>query len=282
MKKTALVVLAAGMGSRFGGLKQMEPFGLNGEAILDFSVNDAIEAGYSEVIFIIKKEIEKDFKETVGKRTEAKIPVKYAYQELSKLPEGYSVPEGRVKPWGTGHAILCAKDEIDSPFVIINADDYYGKEGLKKLKEHLDNEEGFAMAGYKLYNTLSETGSVTRGVCKVENGFLTGIEETSVNKDMGYPADTLVSMNMWALTPKVFDFLVPYFDEFLKKDLATPKSEFFIPLAIGQAVDEGLATVKVYETDDKWYGVTYKEDSEGVRNALQSLQKKGLYKGLEK
>ncbi len=282
MKKTALVVLAAGMGSRFGGLKQMEPFGLNGEAILDFSVNDAIEAGYSEVIFIIKKEIEKDFKETVGKRTEAKIPVKYAYQELDKLPEGYCVPEGRVKPWGTGHAILCAKDLIDSPFVIINADDYYGKEGLKKLKEHLDKEEGFALAGYKLYNTLSETGAVSRGVCKTKDGYLLEIDETSVDKNSGYSEDTLVSMNMWGLTPELFDYITPYFDEFLKEQIAVPKSEFYIPLAISRAVKEGLTTVKVYETDDKWYGVTYKEDAEGVRCALQELQKKGLYDGLNK
>ncbi len=282
MKKTALVVLAAGMGSRFGGLKQMEPFGLNGEAILDFSVNDAIEAGYSEVIFIIKKEIEKDFKETVGKRTEAKIPVKYAYQELDKLPSGYTVPEGRVKPWGTGHAVLCAKELIDSPFVIINADDYYGKEGLKKLKEHLDNEEGFALAGYKLYNTLSETGAVTRGVCKVADGYLYDIDETSVDKNSGYPEDTLVSMNMWGLTPELFDYITPYFDEFLEKEINTPKSEFYIPLAISRAVNEGLTKVKVYETDDKWYGVTYKEDAEGVRCALQDLQKKGLYDGLNK
>ncbi len=282
MKKTALVVLAAGMGSRFGGLKQMEPFGLNGEAILDFSVNDAIEAGYSEVIFIIKKEIEKDFKETVGKRTEAKIPVKYAYQELDKLPSGYAVPEGRVKPWGTGHAVLCAKELIDSPFVIINADDYYGKEGLKKLKEHLDNEEGFALAGYKLYNTLSETGAVTRGVCKVADGYLYDIDETSVDKNSGYPEDTLVSMNMWGLTPELFDYITPYFDEFLEKEINTPKSEFYIPLAISRAVNEGLTKVKVYETDDKWYGVTYKEDAEGVRCALQDLQKKGLYDGLNK
>lgn len=282
MKKTALVVLAAGMGSRFGGLKQMEPFGLNGEAILDFSVNDAIEAGYSEVIFIIKKEIEKDFKETVGKRTEAKIPVKYAYQELDKLPSGYAVPEGRVKPWGTGHAVLCAKELIDSPFVIINADDYYGKEGLKKLKEHLDNEEGFALAGYKLYNTLSETGAVTRGVCKVADGYLYDIDETSVDKNSGYPEDTLVSMNMWGLTPELFDYITPYFDEFLEKEINTPKSEFYIPLAISRAVNEGLTKVKVYETDDKWYGVTYKEDAEGVRCALQELQKGGLYDGLNK
>ena len=178
MGKTALVVLAAGMGSRFGGLKQMEPFGLNGEAILDFSVNDAIEAGFSEVIFIIKKEIEKDFKETVGKRTEEKIAVKYAYQELYKMPMNYAVPSDRTKPWGTGHALLCAQSLIDSPFVIINADDYYGKEGLKKLKEHLDNSEDFALAGYKLYNTLYETGAVSRGVCKVEDDYLENIDET--------------------------------------------------------------------------------------------------------
>lgn len=282
MKKTALVVLAAGMGSRFGGLKQMEPFGLNGEAILDFSVNDAIEAGFSEVVFIIKKEIEKDFKETVGKRTEEKIAVKYAYQELDKIPMGYAVPSDRTKPWGTGHALLCAQSLIDSPFVIINADDYYGKEGLKKLKEHLDNSEDFALAGYKLYNTLSETGAVSRGVCKVEDEYLADIDETSVDKNSGYPEDTLVSMNMWGLTPKIFEFLRPYFTEFLTDKISVPKSEFFLPTAIDRAIKEGLAKVKVYETDDKWYGVTYREDSEGVKTALQDMQKRGLYDGLLK
>ena len=282
MKKTALVVLAAGMGSRFGGLKQMEPFGLNGEAILDFSVNDAIEAGFSEVIFIIKKEIEKDFKETVGKRTEAKIPVKYAYQELCKIPRNYAVPAEREKPWGTGHALLCAQSLIDSPFVIINADDYYGKEGLKKLKEHLDSSEDFALAGYKLYNTLSETGKVSRGVCKVEDDYLANIDETSVDKDSGYAEDTLVSMNMWGLTPKIFEFLRPYFSEFLTEKISVPKSEFFLPTAIDRAIKEGLTKVKVYETDDKWYGVTYREDAEGVRAALQDMQKRGLYDGLLK
>lgn len=282
MKKTALVVLAAGMGSRFGGLKQMEPFGLNGEAILDFSVNDAIEAGFSEVIFIIKKEIEKDFKETVGKRTEKKIAVKYAYQELNKIPMGYAVPSDRTKPWGTGHALLCAESLIDSPFVIINADDYYGKEGLKKLKAHLDESEDFALAGYKLYNTLSETGAVSRGVCKVEDSYLAKVDETSVDKNSGYPENTLVSMNMWGLTPGVFEFLRPYFSEFLTEKISVPKSEFFLPTAIDRAISEGLAKVKVFETDDKWYGVTYREDAESVRAALQDMQKRGLYDGLLK
>lgn len=278
MKKTALVVLAAGMGSRFGGLKQMEPFGLNGEAILDFSVNDAIEAGFSEVIFIIKKEIEADFKAGVGRRTEEKIKVKYAYQELDKLPEGYSVPSERVKPWGTGHALLCAKELIDSPFVIINSDDYYGKEGLKLLKQHLDESEDFCMAAYRMANTLSDKGTVSRGICKVKDGYLDSIvETTNLDKNSGYAPDTPVSMNMWGMTEHIFDYLGDYFVEFLDKDIATPKSEFFIPSVIDRAIHENKCAVRVYETGDKWYGVTYREDADGVREALQKLQKEGLY-----
>ncbi len=282
MKKAAVVVLAAGMGSRFGGLKQMEPLGTHGEAILDFSVHDAIEAGFSEVIFIIKKEIEKEFKEIVGKRLEEKINVKYAYQELDALPEGYEKPEERTKPWGTGHALWCAKDQIDSPFVIINADDYYGKEGFKVLKNHIDNEDEFAMAAYNLYNTLSEKGTVSRGICTVRDGYLTDVvEDTSVDKNSGYPLDTNVSMNMWSLNPDVFTYVEDYFKDFLDEKINVPKSEFYIPSVIDRGIKENRFKVKVYETNDKWFGVTYKEDAEPVRNALQKMQKEGLYNGLE-
>lgn len=277
MKKTSLLVLAAGMGSRYGGLKQMEPFGINGETILDFSVHDALEAGFSEVIFIIKKEIEEDFKKIVGNRIEKKISVKYAYQELSKLPEGAIVPEGRVKPWGTAHALLCAKDVIDSPFVIINSDDYYGKNCFKLLKKHVDESDEFAMAAYRVENTLSDKGSVTRGVCRLEDGYLLDINEDHDVKNGSYPDGTPVSMNMWALDNKIFDHLSEYFDRFLKENQNSLKSEFILPEVIGQGIKDGKWRVKAYETDDKWHGVTYKEDAEGVREALRELQKQGLY-----
>lgn len=278
MKKTQLVVLAAGMGSRYGGLKQMEPFGENGEAILDFSVHDALEAGFSEVVFIIKKEIEKDFKELIGKRIEKKVSVRYAYQELGKLPEGYSAPEGRIKPWGTAHALLCAKDEIDSPFVIINSDDYYGKEAFKILKKHIDESDEFAMAAYRVENTLSETGTVTRGVCKVDEGFLSDINEDHNVGNGSYPDGTPVSMNMWALDKSIFPALEKYFDDFLSENGEDLKAEFLLPLAIGRGIKEDKWRVKVYKTPDKWYGVTYKEDALSVKNALRALQKMGLYK----
>lgn len=278
MKKTALVVLAAGMGSRYGGLKQMEPFGISGETILDFSVYDAMEAGFSEVIFIIKKEIEDDFKKIVGSRIEKKINVKYAYQELYKLPEGFKVPEGRVKPWGTAHALLCAKEVIDSPFVIINSDDYYGKNCFKLLKRHIDESNEYAVAAYRVENTLSDTGIVTRGVCNIKEGYLSDINEDHGVKKGSYPDGTPVSMNMWALDNKIFDVLPGYFEEFLKENGSSQKSEFLLPEVIGRGIKDGKWRVKAYETDDKWHGVTYKEDAAKVRMALRALQKQGLYR----
>lgn len=277
MKKMQLVILAAGMGSRFGGLKQMEPFGLNGEAIPEFSVYDAAKAGFSEVVFIIKKEIEKNFRELIGKRIEEKISVKYAYQELFKLPRGFSVPEGRQKPWGTAHALLCARDVIDSPFVIINADDYYGKSCFGILKEHLDKSGDFAMTAYSVENTLSETGKVTRGVCRTEGGYLADINEDREVVRGSYPSGTPVSMNMWALNEGVFDTMEDYFCDFLTEHGNEPGSEFLLPLAIGRGIKEGKWRVCAYPTDDKWYGVTYREDAERVRQALRKMQKAGLY-----
>lgn len=278
MKKAQLVVLAAGMGSRYGGLKQMEPFGLNGEAIVDFSVHDAIEAGFSEVVFIIKKEIEKDFFELVGNRISEKISVKYAYQEMDKLPKWASVPEGRVKPWGTAHALLCARNEIDSPFVIINSDDYYGKNAFKHLKKHIDEADEFAMAAYMVENTLSETGIVTRGVCKEKKGYLLDIDEDHAVGVGSYADGTPVSMNMWALNERIFPVLEEYFSDFLKEEGGETKSEFLLHLAIGRGIKEGKWRVKMYATDDKWYGVTYKEDAPLVKEALRSFQNEGLYK----
>ena len=213
-----LIVMAAGMGSRFGGLKQIEPIGPNGEALLDFSVYDAKEAGFNKVVFVIKHAIEKDFKETVGKRIEKIIDVDYVYQETDKLPEGFVCPKDREKPWGTGHAIYCCKDIVDTPFAVINADDYYGKSAFKAIYEHLKNESGdYCMVGFRLKNTLTENGTVSRGVCNVENGYLTGITERTKIKDCKYTEDgenwtalaedTLVSMNMWGFTPDIFEYL---------------------------------------------------------------------------
>ena len=226
----ALIVMAAGMGSRFGGLKQIEPIGPKGEALLDFSVYDAKEAGFNKVVFVIKHAIEKDFKETVGKRIEKIIDVDYVYQETDKLPEGFVCPKDREKPWGTGHAIYCCKDIVDTPFAVINADDYYGKSAFKAIYEHLKNESGdYCMVGFRLKNTLTENGTVSRGVCNVENGYLTGITERTKIKDCKYTEDgenwtvlaedTLVSMNMWGFTTDIFDYLGRDFNEFLKNAL---------------------------------------------------------------
>ncbi|MBO7150678.1 MAG: NTP transferase domain-containing protein, partial [Clostridia bacterium] len=229
-QKTTLVVLAAGMGSRFGGLKQMEPFGPNGETIVDYSVFDAKRAGFDKAVIIIKKSIEKDFRELVGKRIEKMLDVDYAFQEFDALPKGYSIPEGRVKPYGTAHAILCTKDLVDTPFCVVNSDDFYGKESYKLVHDFLvSGEEGFSIAGYRLGNTLTENGTVNRGICKTENGYLTEVIETmSIDKNSGIPLDTLVSMNMWGLTPMIF----PYLERGMKDNLNNMqnplKDEFFL------------------------------------------------------
>lgn len=277
MKKTQLVVLAAGIGSRYGGLKQIEPFGLHEEAILEFSAYDAAKAGFSEVVFIIKKEIEKDFKELIGKRVEKLMNVRYAFQEADLLPEGFNLPKNRSKPWGTAHALLCARNEIDSPFVIINADDYYGKKGFFVLREHLEKSDDFAMAAYSVENTLSETGKVTRGVCKLKDGFLEDIDEDHEVVKGSYPDKTPVSMNMWALNEKIFDPLEEYFEDFLKENAEEPKSEFLLPVTIGRGIKEGKWRVKAYPINEKWYGITYRQDAKTVRAALQKMQAEGLY-----
>lgn len=279
MKNTELVIMAAGMGSRFGGLKQIEPFGPNGEALLDFSIYDAISAGFNKVIVIIKKEIEKDFRDTCGKRIEKMIDVEYAFQELDKLPKGYTKPEDRKSPWGTGHAILCAKDLIKAPFAVINSDDFYGREAYEILHKHLVESEETCMVGYKLGNTITENGTVTRGVCETENGYLTNIVETGgLDKNCGTPLDTTVSMNMWGFQLEFVDYLEKEFELFVKEQLNVPKSEFFIPKAVGKRIVEENFKVKVYETNSQWYGVTYKEDSEPVREAMKKLIDAGLYK----
>ena len=301
MKETALVIMAAGIGSRFGGgIKQLAPVGPNGEIIMDYFIHDAIEAGFNKVVFIIRKDLEKDFKEIIGDRIAKQIPVIYAYQELDALPEGYFVPEGRKKPWGTGQAVLMIKGLIDCPFLVINADDYYGKEGFKRIHDYMVNEMkddadvyDICMGGFVLENTLSDNGSVTRGVCHVENGFLKNVTETydirrsgdglAAADEAGNPvsvqADQPVSMNMWGLPVRFLEELEHGFPKFL--DGLKPediKAEYLLPKIIDDLVQEGKAKVRVLDTPDKWFGVTYQEDKQAVVDAIRGLIRDGVYK----
>ncbi len=302
MKKPVLVVMAAGMGSRYGGLKQIDPVGSHGEAILDYSLFDAHEAGFETAVIIIKKAIEKDFMEIVGKRLEkCPMEIRYAYQELEKLPEGYEIPEGRVKPWGTSHAVLCAKEVIgDAPFAVINSDDYYGKSAYQVIYNYLcsagDGEKyDFCMVGYQLGNTVTDNGSVARGICATdENGYLTEImERTRIEKYEGgihfteddgatwtdVPATTNVSMNMWGYTPAFLQEIAARFPRFLSVDVAKNplKAEFFLPMTVRELLQENKAAVKVLESADKWYGVTYAADKPMVVDALKKLADEGKY-----
>ena len=301
-KKPVLVIMAAGMGSRYGGLKQIDPVGSCGEAILDYSLYDAYEAGFETAVIIIKEAIRKDFMETVGKRLEkAPIEIRYAYQELDKLPEGYSVPEGRTKPWGTSHAVLCAKEEIGgAPFAVLNSDDYYGKSAFKVIYDYLCQAEDkekydYCMVGYELGKTVTDNGSVARGVCETdENGYLTGINErTKIEKYEGgihfteddgntwtdVPADATVSMNMWGYTPSFIQEIENRFPAFLDRALSgnTGKAEFFLPVTVSQLLAEDKATVKVLTSPDKWYGVTYAADKPVVVAALREMAAEGKY-----
>lgn len=281
MKDTTLLIMAAGMGSRFGGVKQMAPLGPNGEIIIDYSVYDAVKAGYNKAVIIIKKAIEKDFREVAGKRIEKMLDVEYVFQELDKIPAGIEVTPDREKPWGTGHAILCAKDAVKSPFTVINADDYYGQSVYSDMHDFLVNEEGMCMAGYRLGNTLSDNGTVTRGVCESENGFLKKVVETKdIAKDTSIPLDSVVSMNMWGLREDIFDVLEAGFEEFLRNEGKELKSEYLIPEVIDNLIREKGKTVKIVPTDEVWYGVTYKEDAPVVKEAIRSLVDLGKYKGL--
>ena len=299
MAKPVLVVMAAGMGSRYGGLKQIDPVGSHGEAILDYSIYDAYEAGFETTVIIIKDAIRKDFMETVGARLEkSPMEIRYAYQELHKLPEGYAVPEGRVKPWGTCHAVSCAADVIgDAPFAVINADDYYGKSAFKVIYDYLASNEdpnGYCMVGFRLGNTVTDHGSVARGVCVAnEAGFLTKIDErTRIEKYEGgihytvdgenwvdVPADTIVSMNMWGYMPGFLKELEIGFPAFLNKALVENplKGEYFLPLAVDNLINSGKATVKVLTSPDKWYGVTYAADKPMVVAALKGMTEEGKY-----
>lgn len=298
MKKTTLVVMAAGLGSRYGGVKQLEPVGPGGEIIMDYSVFDAIEAGFSKVVFIIRKDLEKDFKEVIGNRISKKIETEYVFQELDNLPEGYKVPEGREKPWGTGQAVLTCKNVVDGPFVVINADDYYGKEGFVKVNEFLQNaqtKEGcyqFCMAGFRLGNTLSEFGTVTRGICEVnENHILVDVNETFDLRQEGniavgerdgqtleFHLEQPVSMNMWGFTADFLEELEKRFSGFLDSISGNEmKAEYLLPKIVDDLVKEGKAQVTVLDTNDKWFGVTYKKDREFVVQSFQSLVEQGIY-----
>ena len=283
--KTTLVVMAAGMGSRFGGLKQAEPVTSDGKCILDFSVYDAKKAGFDKVVFIIRRDMEEDFKNLVGNRISGSIEVDYVFQPTDCLPEG------RTKPFGTGHAILCCKDVVDSPFAIINADDYYGSNAFFAIHDHLASAKKgeYAMTAYLLGNTLSKNGTVSRGVCNIENGYLKKVTEVSKISSDGsceidgvktvLPGNTPVSMNLWGLTTDIFGIL----EEEYAKFLATAnllKDEFYIPLVVSDSVNQGKATVKVYENSDKWYGITYREDLSEVKAAIGEYVNHGLYKGI--
>ncbi len=283
-----LVVLAAGMGSRFGGLKQIEPIGPGGEALLDFSIHDAKKAGFNKVVFIIKKAIEKEFKETVGKRIEKIIDVEYAFQEIDKLPCGFVCPAEREKPWGTGHAIYCCRDAVKTPFAVINADDYYGADAYIQMYNFLKKQnDGYCMVGFRLANTLTENGSVSRGVCEIKDGKLVSVTERTKIVDCKYteddktwislPSDTVVSMNMWGFTPDVFGYCEEYLIDFLKEKINVPKSEYYLPTIVSKLMEKGIKTVEVLVAEDKWYGVTYKEDKDDVVKALSEKIKSGQY-----
>lgn len=299
MSKVTLVVMAAGIGSRFGGgIKQLEAVGPNGEIIMDYSIHDALEAGFNKVVFVIRKDLEKDFKEIIGRRMEKLVEVEYAYQELNDIPERFlKKTEGRKKPWGTGQAILCCKDVVDEPFLVINADDYYGKEAYREAYAYLtgrkdDNAYEACMVGFVLKNTLSDNGGVTRGVCKVdEHRMLSEIVETSnivktaegaavQTEDGAVPIDveSEVSMNMWGLSPKFFEVLDKGVNEFLEKlDPENLKGEYLLPTIIGDLLKEGKMRVEVRKSHDEWFGVTYKEDKPDVVAAIQKLIKDGVY-----
>ena len=299
MKNPELVIMAAGMGSRYGGLKQIDTVDEYGHIIIDFSIYDAIRAGFRDVTFIIKREIEKDFREVMDAHLKDKdINVKYVYQELDKLPEGYSVPEGRKKPWGTAHALLCCLGTVDAPFAVINADDYYGANAFMKIYEFLKNsaDDGkyhYAMVGYRIKNTVTEQGTVSRGVCTYgEDGLLTSIVErtkigvrdgsiyyTEEDKDHDLDPDTLVSMNLWGFTPSYLRECADRFPKFLDENLPKnpEKCEFFLPGVVADLITEDKADVLVLDNTDKWYGVTYKEDKPVVVEAFKKLTEEGVY-----
>lgn len=292
--KPTLVLLAAGMGSRYGGLKQLDPMGPGGETLMDYSIFDAIRANFGKVVFIIRKDIEEAFKKQIGSKYEKYIPVEYAFQSLDDLPAGFTVPEGRVKPWGTGHAIYAARNIVKGPFVLINADDFYGQDGYAKLGEFLSsgNINEYAMCGFLMKNTVSENGSVSRGICDIDSeGNLSNVvEHTKIIKENGkyisclddgsrveFSADTVVSMNMWGFQDTLFDHLEALFIEFLKEKGTELKSEFYIPFVVDSLVKAGKCKAKVLVSESSWFGVTYPEDKPEVQINLKKLIADGIY-----
>ncbi len=297
MKKPTLLVLAAGMGSRYGGLKQLDGLGPNGETIMDYSIFDAIRAGFGKVVFVIRRTFEEDFRKIVLSKYEGKIETEFVFQDLDNLPEGFTLPEGREKPWGTNHALMMAKEVINEPFAVINADDFYGRASYevlaKKLTELSEETAKYCMVGYRVGNTLSESGSVARGVCEVnEQNYLTGVvERTAIirnaegkvvfndedGKQVEIADNTPVSMNMWGFTPDYFVHSDAQFVDFLKKEEGNLKSEFFIPLVVNKMVEDGDATVEVLDTPATWFGVTYADDRDGVVAKIKALVEAGEY-----
>ena len=297
MKKPVLVIMAAGMGSRFGGLKQIAPVDDQGHIIIDFSLLDAYRAGFRDLVFIIKPELEESFREAIVDRMEKYFNITFVHQTIDKLPDGYSVPADRVKPWGTGHAILCCKDVLDGPFAVINADDFYGPTAFSAIYDYLANNEDesrYAMIGYRVRNTVTENGSVARGVCEVKDGLLTGVtERTKIFKngvDAKYteddgktftdlPGDTIVSMNLWGFTAKMIRELDERFPAFLDNAIVTNplKGEYFLPSVVNDQLVAGTATVRVLPCEETWYGVTYREDLDSVKAAIAGMKAKGIY-----
>jgi NDP-sugar pyrophosphorylase family protein len=289
----SLLVLAAGMGSRYGGLKQIDPVGPNGETIIDYSVYDALRAGFDRLVFVIRRDIERPFKETIGRRFEGRIAVDYVFQELDKLPPGFQVPSDRKKPWGTGHAILVAAEAIQEPVGVINGDDFYGARSFQSLAAHLRADSTtYAMVGYVLRNTLSEFGSVSRGVCEVTpDGFLKSVTElTKIEKDgsnvrniqsdgriQPLTGQEIVSMNIWGFTPSLFNHLRYQFERFLSQRGQDEKAEFYIPTVVNQLIADGQEQVKVLRTPDAWFGITYREDSPRVTESIRRLAAQGDY-----
>ena len=291
-----LVIMAAGMGSRFGGLKQMTPVDAEGHFIIDFSLFDAWRAGFRRVVFIIKKELEESFRERIGNRMERYFHVDYVFQELTKLPEGYAVPEGRVKPWGTAHAVACCRGVVDGPFAVINADDFYGRTAYSTIYDFLKNsadEHVYSMVGYQVRNTVTEHGSVARGVCEERDGYLTGVtERTKIFKKGGdaeftedgehftfLPGDTTVSMNFWGFTAGLLDVLWARFPAFLDENLPKNplKCEYFFPFVVNSQLADGSARVRMLHCDEAWYGVTYKDDLQSVCDAIADMKRRGVY-----
>ncbi len=300
MREPVLVIMAAGMGSRYGGLKQIDPLNAQGDIIIDFSIYDAMRAGFKKVIFIIKRELEKDFKERVGDKVSRYMEVEYVFQDIHNIPEGFCVPEGRVKPWGTGHAVLSCINSIQGPFAVINADDYYGQQAFKVIYDYLvshpdDDKYRYAMVGYRVENTLTDFGYVSRGVCTTDDqGLLKGIHErTRIEKkgsgaayteDDGQtwtdiPKGSIVSMNIWGFNKSMLTELKNRFPAFLEEGLKNnpEKCEYFLPNVVGELLDEGKATVKVLPCEDRWYGVTYREDKPIVVQAIEDMKNQGEY-----